>query len=89
MYGELRIPVEPKSSALTVPLQALVRETNGCFVFVRTSDTTFVKTPVTAGAENCDRVEISQGVKEGDRVVTNGSFLLKSEMKKDAFAEEE
>ena len=42
-----------------------------------------------AGETSGNLIEIKNGVKEGEKVVTNGVFYLKSELKKDELAEDE
>jgi len=42
----------------------------------------FEKRVVKLGLEHQGRVQILEGVKKGERVVTDGSFILKSEMLK-------
>jgi multidrug efflux pump subunit AcrA (membrane-fusion protein) len=53
-------------------------------VFVETSPGRFTMRPVELGAESGGQVEIVTGVAAGDRIVANGSFVLKSELLKAA-----
>jgi len=43
---------------------------------------------VKVGLEQHGRVQIVEGIKEGERVVTEGSFILKSELLKGELGEE-
>ena len=48
----------------------------------------FTKRTVKVGRESNGQVEILDGLKEGERVVTKGSFILKSELLKGELGEE-
>lgn len=89
MFGELRLGAGPGKNVLTVPENALVRENGSSLVFIGVNDTLFVRRTVSLGVGINGDVEVTSGVKEGERVVVNGSFLLKSELSKDVFGEEE
>jgi multidrug efflux pump subunit AcrA (membrane-fusion protein) len=67
---------------VTVPITAIttIEKTRG--IFLENSDGyTFV--PIDAGREGGGWVEIRRGVKEGDRVVTDGVFDLKNVLLKE------
>lgn len=61
----------------------------GAFVFVKTGETTFVPRPVVTGREKDGVMEITKGLKPGEKVVVEGAFLLKSEMMKAEMGEDE
>ena len=65
-------------SALTVPRDAVVDTGLEQHVFVAAGDR-FEPRTVTVGAQLADRVEIRDGVREGEQVVVSGVFLLDSE----------
>jgi hypothetical protein len=59
-------------------------------VFVQTSETTtpngghaFEQRKVIAGLSVDNRIEIKEGLKEGEKVASKGVFYLKSELKKE------
>lgn len=64
---------------LTVPNTAIVTEGERHIVFVETSPGEFVRREVQVGEEREGRVIIRSGLREGERVVTNGSLLLDAE----------
>ncbi len=68
---------------------ALMKEKESSYVFVAVNDTTFQKRNVEAGRETKDYTEIIKGLNAGEKVVTKGTFYLKSELAKDTFAEDE
>jgi membrane fusion protein, copper/silver efflux system len=65
-------------NAITVPRDAVVDTGLQQHVFVATGDR-FEPRPVTVGAQLADRVEIREGLKEGEQIVAAGVFLLDSE----------
>ena len=65
-------------TVITVPRDAVVDTGLQQYVFVAVADL-FEPRPVTVGAQLADRVEIRQGLTDGERVVAAGVFLLDSE----------
>lgn len=65
-------------NAITVPRDAVVDTGLQQHVFVAAGDT-FEPRPVVAGTQLADRVEIRDGLREGERIVAAGVFLLDSE----------
>ena len=63
---------------ITVPRDAVVDIGLQQHVFIAVGDR-FEPRPVTVGVQLADRVEIRDGVKEGERIVAAGVFLLDSE----------
>jgi Cu(I)/Ag(I) efflux system membrane fusion protein len=63
---------------ITVPRDAVVDTGLQQHVFVATGDQ-FEPRPVVVGAQLADRVEIREGLKEGEQIVAAGVFLLDSE----------
>jgi len=67
------------SSALTVHADAVIESGTSKRVFVALGDGQYELRDVETGWQEGDRVEISGGLKAGERVVTAGAFLLDSE----------
>lgn len=93
MFGELKIPVSAHTKAIMIPEESVVRESGGDYVFVQTSDSTapiggqaFEKRIVITGTLADNRIEIKEGLKKGEKVVSKGVFYLKSELKKEEIA---
>lgn len=89
MFGELHVTAGPERHVLSVPENALVRDNGSAFVFIGINDTLFVRRTVSLGQAVNGDVEVTDGIKEGERIVANGSFLLKSELSKEVFGEGE
>lgn len=76
-----RITVEQQPVALAVPLTALQTFRDWDVVFIRIGDTYEVR-PVELGKRDGERVEILSGIKPGDQVVTEQSYLVKADIEK-------
>lgn len=83
MFGELKIPVSANAKAIMIPEESVVKESGNDYVFVQISDTTFEQRKVLTGSSVDNRIEIKEGLKEGEKIATKGVFYLKSELKKD------
>ncbi|MBJ6120102.1 efflux RND transporter periplasmic adaptor subunit [Pontibacter sp. BT310] len=70
---------KPKSATLTLPTDAVIRDGNGAHVWVQSGKDTFKAQMVTIGEESADNVAILSGLKENDKVVVSGAYLLYSE----------
>ncbi|RMH34132.1 MAG: efflux RND transporter periplasmic adaptor subunit [Nitrospirae bacterium] len=67
-----------EQETLVVPRDAVQDIEQRSVVFVEKQAGTYELRPVTLGRQEDDHVEILAGVQEGERVVTQGSFYLKS-----------
>lgn len=83
-FARGRIAVTDPSAAVLVPRSAIQRARSVSVVFVRVADDTFEARRVTVGAAVDDLVSVSGRVRAGDDVVTDGSFLLKTETLKES-----
>jgi len=73
--------------ALTVPASAVQQVRGKPAVFVREGEGVFRAREITTGREAGGYVEVSSGVSQGDEVVTEGGFYLKSLMLRDEMGE--
>lgn len=78
IYGTAAFRVSPRS-ALTVPRDAIVDTGSAQHVFVVASETRFVPRPVKLGTRFDDRIEVREGLDEGESIVASGVFLIDSE----------
>ena len=65
---------------LVIPQNALHLAEGNTFVLVETSKNQYARRPVKLGADLGGAVEVLEGVGPGDRVVANGSILLKRDV---------
>ncbi len=90
MFCMVKIDIGAREGAampLVVP-QTAVQDIDGTkAVFVPCGENRFVAVPVVTGEEGDGVVTIISGLREGDQVVTEGSFILKSDLMKGAFRE--
>lgn len=68
-----------KSSALTLPVDAVIRDGKGMHVWLKNGKDSFEPKRVTTGQENDNQVEITAGLSGGEQVVVTGAYLLYSE----------
>lgn len=78
MFVEITVDTSGDREVLAVPKSSVVTEQGQTFVFVFDGGETFEKRPVALGAEGADYYEIKSGLKEGERVVTDGVYQLRS-----------
>lgn len=76
-------PADDRPS-IVVPETALQRDGDQTVVFVQIAPRRYERRAVVLGAKADGRVEVLSGVDAGERVVTEGAFLLKSEAEKGA-----
>jgi cobalt-zinc-cadmium efflux system membrane fusion protein len=75
VYLHLLMNLTP--SRPVVPAAALVDDAGRPIVFVQREGETFERRAVTLGARSGDLVQITSGVKPGERVVTKGAYLVR------------
>jgi RND family efflux transporter MFP subunit len=76
MYARVRLTVDRRPDALTVPRNAIVDMDGQRGVFLVANDTAKFQA-VIAGLSDGSRVEILEGLSEGQRVVTTGALALR------------
>lgn len=82
MFGRARIALRENADVLSVPVESV--QTDGCcqLVFVREADDLFTPRKLRLGASSGGYVEVLRGLREGEAIVTTGSFLMKTEILK-------
>lgn len=70
------ILVNQKDDALVLPYEALVVRNNQFYVYTVSEQNKAQLVPVQVGIEGLRQVEVTAGLSEGDRIVTNGHHLL-------------
>jgi cobalt-zinc-cadmium efflux system membrane fusion protein len=81
-----RIVIDEASADIAIPKEALVRLEGQTCVFLQT-DRGFVPQAVRTGRSNDTAVEITTGLKAGQKYVTRGAYTLKSELNKPSVEE--
>ena len=73
------LPSGEQGKALTLPVDAVIRDGKGMHVWLKKGKDSFEPRLVKTGEENDQQVEIVEGLKAGDQVVASGAYLLYSE----------
>lgn len=71
-FTKVDLVIRPGSEVLTVPVEAIIDDGAGKFVFVKNGNQ-FVRQDVATGASDDRYVEITDGLYPGDQVVTDGN----------------
>jgi cobalt-zinc-cadmium efflux system membrane fusion protein len=80
MFAWTAIPLDEPHMALVVPASAIQQHENQAFVFVPTGERSFRRVDDDVGVESEGHVENLKGLEEGDEVVDQRAFVLKSEL---------
>lgn len=76
MSANVSAVLSERMNALTIPSEAVFAEGTQTFVYVVGPDSTVARTPVKLGTRLSDVVEVTEGLKEGDRIVRAGHQKL-------------
>jgi RND family efflux transporter MFP subunit len=76
MYGEVNFDITASQPSLIIPSTALVIDKNGMHVVSVSTDSRVHFVPVDIGQDQGSQVEISQGLRGGETLVSNPSDLL-------------
>jgi len=88
MFADIEIVTTVLDNVLLIPDDALQTDGENPIVFVALDGNKFEKRVVKPGLEQQGRVQVLEGLKAGEKIVTQGSFILKSEMLKAELGEE-
>ena len=88
MFADVEITTTMLENVLLIPDDALQTDGDNQIVFVALEGNKFEKRVVRLGEEQQGRVQVLEGLKAGDKIATEGSFILKSEMLKGELGEE-
>jgi len=88
MFADVEIVTTILDNVLLIPDSALETDGENQIVFVALEGNKFEKRVVKLGLEQSGRVQILDGVKASEQIVTTGGFILKSEMLKGQLGEE-
>jgi cobalt-zinc-cadmium efflux system membrane fusion protein len=80
MFGTARVRVEERPDAIVVPTKAVQTAGGKHYVFVETDPLAFEPRVVDVGIATDDVTELLHGVQIGERVASEGSHVLKSEV---------
>ena len=69
MYADVSLNIQRSGDALVVPVQAVDRSGNTPFVMLVDPDNHVQRRPVQVGVSTANRIEILDGLKDGDKVI--------------------
>jgi Cu(I)/Ag(I) efflux system membrane fusion protein len=78
LFGTIEIRL-PARVGVTVPSEAVIDTGDRRYVFAETSPGHFEPRVVTVGERSGDRLEILEGLAEGERIASSGNFFIDSE----------
>lgn len=88
MFADVEITTTVLENVLLIPDSALQTDGDDQIVFIALDGNRYEKRVVKLGEEQEGHAQVLEGLKAGDKVATDGSFILKSEMLKDELGEE-
>ncbi|MGH8163895.1 MAG: efflux RND transporter periplasmic adaptor subunit, partial [Rhodanobacteraceae bacterium] len=88
MFADVSITTTVLENALVIPDKSLETDGANRIVFVSLGESKFEKRVVEPGLEAEGRTQILSGIKAGEKIVTEGGFILKSEQLKGELGEE-
>jgi multidrug efflux system membrane fusion protein len=78
LFVDIRLLLQVKRHALTVPVTAVVRGPEGAYVFLVGSDRLVQKRPIKVGFTNKAIAIVDTGLATSDRVVTDGQYRIEA-----------
>jgi cobalt-zinc-cadmium efflux system membrane fusion protein len=82
MFAEARIPTGKTQRALVIPAQAVLQEEGRSIIYVETEPGVYRPREITIDRREGELVIVTSGVKVGEKVVTVGAQVLRSEASK-------
>jgi membrane fusion protein, heavy metal efflux system len=79
MFGRARIALGATEETVLVPAAAVQRVDDVALIFVKLAEGEYEARRVAIGVREGELLEVTRGIKAGEPVVTQGSFLLKTE----------
>lgn len=77
MFANVKFPEDTSGDTVVVPFNSIVTVEGQNYVFIEESPGEFIRREVVLGVSGTDRVNVIEGLTRGDRVVVQGSILLK------------
>lgn len=79
MQATVLLPSANINNAISLPIDAVIRDGKGAQVWVKTGKNTFASRMVTTGQEDANQIIITSGLENVKEVVVSGAYLLSSE----------
>jgi len=75
-FVDVKLLVQTRNNAVTIPFPAIQRGPDGAFVWVIRDDGTAEQRPIDVGAHEGDVAIVNKGLTLGERIVTDGQYRL-------------
>lgn len=82
MFADIKILLEQRENAVTVPIEAVLDDLDKKIIFVREGDN-FLYRIVEVGPKFNGYIEIKKGVKIGETIVVEGNYQLRSRLREE------
>jgi cobalt-zinc-cadmium efflux system membrane fusion protein len=79
MFARLHIQIGDANPFLAIPKEAVLEEDGKEFIYVVEAGGRFVKRQVKVATASADQVRVLEGLTPGERIVTKGAILIKSQ----------
>jgi len=79
MYATIKVESAPGDQAFVIPLTAVFTEGDADFVFIALDENHYQQRPVQINLRLKDKAVITQGLKPGEHLVTEGALMLRAE----------
>ena len=80
MFVNIRLLLPGTQPSVIIPKVAVLSDEGRQFVFVHKEDDYWIRRPVTTGASFNNQISILSGLSVGQKIIADGSFLLKSDV---------
>jgi cobalt-zinc-cadmium efflux system membrane fusion protein len=80
MFANIRLLLPGTQPSIIIPQVAVLSDEGRQFVFVHKEDDYWIRRPVTTGVSFNNQVSIVSGLSVGQKIIADGSFLLKSDV---------
>lgn len=79
MFGDVKIYADPRKDTIVIPRESVVYTGKETRVVIKHETGRYSTRPIKIGIESDDNIEVLEGLKEGEVVVTSAQFLIDSE----------
>jgi len=79
MYATINVESDPDDKAIVIPLTAVFTEDEADYVFIAIDENHFKQRAVQIGLRLKDKAVVTSGVLPGERLVTEGALMLRTE----------
>jgi cobalt-zinc-cadmium efflux system membrane fusion protein len=84
MFATIRVVAGKQQQGLAIPQSAVLTDNGSSTVWLKNGDEQFESQSIKTGTVAGDWVQVTEGISEGDQVVSRGAFQLKAEAIKQA-----